>query len=304
VFVAITTTATVPSKLPESLSVSSQTCAAGCSATHGFVLCPAFITGKDGGRTMRFIRRKSLLLASIAAVVLATSAAPAADVKRGEHPLDRAIAMATSSLENIDQNIKGYRCRFVKLERTDGGLGEYSSMEMRVRHKPFSVYLKFIEPDAGQQALFVKGKNDDCLLAKPAGLLGFKTHKLHPLSPLAMQGKKYPITEAGVRNLILRLLDVARHDRRSSETEANYYQNAKVDGRACNVIEVVHPVQRDTFLFYKAQVFVDKELNVPIRYAAYMWPPKPGDEAPLDEEYTYLDFKIEDTLTDADFVIE
>ena len=254
---------------------------------------------------MHTVRYTALLLA--VAVVSATAAsAHAADPKRGEHPLDRAIAMATSALENIDKNIPGYRCRFVKIERIDGKLGEYSIMDMRVRHKPFSVYLKFRTPEKekGQQALFVKGKNDDKLLAKPPGLLGFKTHKLDPLSALAMKGQKYPITDAGIRNLTLRLLEVARHDRRSSETEVKYYANAKVDGRVCNVIEVIHPIRRDTFLFHKAQVFVDKELNIPIRYAAYGWPPKKGAEAPLDEEYTYLDFKVDDKLTDADFTIE
>jgi hypothetical protein len=77
-----------------------------------------------------------------------------------------------------------------------------------------------------------------------------------------------------------------------------------VAGRVCNVIEVIHPVERDTFLFHKAQVFVDRELNIPIRYAAYSWPSKPGAEAPLEEEYTYLDFRIDNRLADADFEVK
>ena len=235
-------------------------------------------------------------------------AADAADVKRGEHPLDRAIAMAESSLDNINKNIEGYRCKFIKAERIDGKVGDHSYMEMRVRHKPFSVYLKFIEPDAnaGRQAAYVEGKNDGKLSAKEAGL-GFgliPTVHLAPLSPLAMKGQKYPITEAGIKNLTERLLEVARHDRRQGETEVKYYSNAKVAGRPCNVIEVIHPKKRDNFLFHKAQVFVDRELNIPIRYAAYGWPSKPGEEPPLEEEYTYLDFKIDNKLTDADFEIK
>lgn len=237
-----------------------------------------------------------------------SASADEADVKRGEHSLDRAIAMAQSSLDNIKANIPGYRCKFIKTERVDGKLGDYSYMEMRVRHKPFSVYLKFVKPDAnaGRQAAYVKGKNGDKLAAKEAGL-GFgliPTVHLAPLSPLAMRGQKYPITEAGILNLTTRLLEVARHDRRQGETEVKYYSNAKVAGRSCNVIEVLHPVRRDTFLFHKAQVFVDRELNIPIRYAAYGWPSKPGGEPPLEEEYSYLDFKIDNKLTDADFAIE
>jgi hypothetical protein len=232
-----------------------------------------------------------------------------ADTKRGEHSLDRAIAMASRSLDNVNQNIKGYRCKFIKAERIDGKVGPYSYMEMRVRHKPFSVYLNFVKPDkhVGRQAAYVEGKNKNKLSAKEAGLFGFgllPTVHLAPLSPLAMRGQKYPITEAGIKNLTIRLLEVARHDRRHAETEVNYYQNAKVGGRVCTVIEVVHPKQRDTFLFHKAQVFVDRELNVPIRYAAYGWPAEPGAEAPLEEEYTYLDFKVDNELKDADFEIQ
>ena len=119
-----------------------------------------------------------------------------------------------------------------------------------------------------------------------------------------MRGQKYTITEAGIKKLTSRLLEVARHDRRQAETEVNYYHNAKVDGRLCNVIEVIHPKPRDTFIFHKAQVFIDRELNVPIRYAVYGWPPEPGAEAPLEEEYTYLNFKIDNELTDADFEVE
>ena len=48
-------------------------------------------------------------------------------------------------------------------------------------------------------------------------------------------------------------------------------------------------------------MFIDKELNVPIRYAAYGWPEKKGGKPTLEEEYTYLNMKLNVGLTDADF---
>ena len=249
-------------------------------------------------------RTTTLLILAVLLAMLSVDAV-AEDRQRGEHSLDRAIAMAASSLDNINENIKGYRCTFTKAERIDGKVGPHSKMEMRVRHKPFSVYLKFETPDAGRQVVYVEGKNDGKLVVKEPVLFGLgPTLSLPTRGRLAMQGQKYPITEAGIKNLTQRLLEVARHDRRQGETEVNYYYNAKVDGRACNVIEVIHPTERDNFLFHKAEVFVDRELNLPIRYAAYGWPPKPGAEAPLEEEYTYLDFEIDNELTDADFEIK
>ena len=64
---------------------------------------------------------------------------------------------------------------------------------------------------------------------------------------------------------------------------------------------VVHPTPRRNFRFHKAEVFIDNELQVPIRYAAYLWPEQPGAPAPLEEAYTYLNLKVNNGFTDLDF---
>jgi hypothetical protein len=48
-------------------------------------------------------------------------------------------------------------------------------------------------------------------------------------------------------------------------------------------------------------VFIDDELQVPIRYAAYGWPETEGGKPTLEEEYTYLDVALNVGLTSADF---
>ncbi len=112
--------------------------------------------------------RSTTLLTFVVVSAALVSVSGAADPKRGEHSLDQAIAMASSALDNVNQNIKGYRCQFVKAERVGDKMGKYSYMDMRVRHEPFAVFLKFVGPDenAGRQAIFVQGKNDDKLLVK------------------------------------------------------------------------------------------------------------------------------------------
>ena len=50
-----------------------------------------------------------------------------------------------------------------------------------------------------------------------------------------------------------------------------------------------------------AQIFIDDELQVPVRYAAWGWPSSPGGEMPLLEEYTYLKIALNQGLTDRDF---
>src|SRR4029078_7437979 len=59
--------------------------------------------------------------------------------------------------------------------------------------------------------------------------------------------------------------------------------------------------RRPEFSFHMARIFIDNELNVPVRYEAYTWPDNPKDQPPLIEEYTSLDFKFTVQFTDVDF---
>ena len=54
-------------------------------------------------------------------------------------------------------------------------------------------------------------------------------------------------------------------------------------------------------IFTRLKCFIDKELNIPVRYAAYDWPAAPGEEPPLMEEYVYVNVKLNVGLSDEDF---
>ncbi len=75
----------------------------------------------------------------------------------------------------------------------------------------------------------------------------------------------------------------------------------EVGGRRCQKIEVIHPQPDPRFDFHMAQIFIDTERMIPLRYAAYMWPEKPDSPPPLEEEYTYIDVKLNVGLKDSDF---
>ena len=66
-------------------------------------------------------------------------------------------------------------------------------------------------------------------------------------------------------------------------------------------LQVVHPVPRKEFRFHLARIYVDRELNLPIRYESYGWPQRQGEKPPLLEEYTYLNLKLNNGFTDRDF---
>jgi outer membrane lipoprotein-sorting protein len=223
----------------------------------------------------------------------------------GAHPLEPALELAQRGLANLQATIKDYSCTMVKRERIDGKLGEHEYMFLKVRQQPFSVYLYFMAPDTvkGQEVLFVDGQNDGNMLAHAGSgvraMVG--TVSLKPSSMLAMQGNRYAITEIGVENLAKRLVEVAEHDKQFGECEVNFFPNAKVNGRICTCVQVVHPVPRRNFRFHLARVFIDDELLIPIRYEAYDWPQETGGQPVLMEEYTYMNVKVNQGFTDLDF---
>ncbi len=223
-----------------------------------------------------------------------------------EHPLMPALRWAQSGLKNIQQNIHDYSATMVKRERVNGTLSDPEYMFIKVRHKPLSVYMYFLDPPnvRGQEVIWVENQNDGRLQAHGTGVRKvFGTVSLEPTSPLAMKGNRYPITEIGMENLVRRLIEVGEKDSQYGECEVNFYQGAKINGRSCTCIQVVHPVPRRNFLFHVARIFVDDELNVPIRYEAHDWPAEKGGAPVLIEEYTYLNVKINNNFTDADFDI-
>lgn len=53
-----------------------------------------------------------------------------------------------------------------------------------------------------------------------------------------------------------------------------------------------------------SRIFVDDQLNLPIRYEAYDFPAAAGGPPELIEQYSYLDLKLNNGYTDADFDVE
>jgi hypothetical protein len=223
----------------------------------------------------------------------------------GEHPLVPAIAMAKAGLASIDSSITDYSCTMVKREQVGGQLGEHQYIFLKVRHEPFSVYMRFLAPEEvkDQEVIWVDGHNEGNMLAHAGSgvraMIG--TVSLKPDSMVAMDGQRYPITEIGVRNLASRLIEVAEHDAQFGECDVNFFPGAKVNGRVCTCIQVTHPVPRRNFRFHLARVFIDDEMKIPVRFEAYDWPPVAGQQPVLMEEYTYMNVKLNNGFTDVDF---
>jgi hypothetical protein len=220
--------------------------------------------------------------------------------RSNEHPLAPVLRWAKQGLPSIE-NLNDYSAILVKRERVRGQLGGFEFMAVKIRHRPFSVYVNFLEPVKlrGQEVIYNQGQNNGNLRAHTAHLAG--TFSLHPKGPIAMSGRNYPLTEIGLLNLVRRLIEVGEEDLHRDECEVTYISGAKINKRLCTVIQVIHPVPRDYFRFHLARIFVDEELRLPVRYEAHGWPRAAGGPPELIEEYTYLDLKLDNRFTDEDF---
>jgi hypothetical protein len=221
-----------------------------------------------------------------------------------EHPLMPALRWARSGVGNIEK-IADYSATLFKRERIDGKLGEQEVLFLKIRHRPFSVYLRFDGPPSqkGQEVLYIDGANDGKMWAHGVGVQRtlFKTVSLKPDGAIAMQGERYPITEIGMLNLTQRMIEVGEEDIKYGECEVKFFKGAKINDRTCTCTQLIHPVPRRNFLYHLARIFIDDELNLPIRYESYDWPKREGDAPELLEEYTYTNVRLNNNFKDIDF---
>ncbi len=230
------------------------------------------------------------------------------------HPLDQALEIARNGLTEIRTNIADYTATLVKREMVDGVVGEQEYMYVKVRNRrvqngrlviPFSVYLTFLKPATvkGREVIYVEQRNENKLVAHEGGFKGrfLPTVWLKPDGAFAMRGQKYPLTDIGIENLVIKLIERGEQDRQHNDVKVEFRKNAMINGRSCTVLQVTHPEQRPEFEFSLGQIFIDDEMNIPVRYVAYGWPRSPGQKPEILEEYTYFNIKLNTGLTDADF---
>ena len=233
----------------------------------------------------------------------ASTAARAAPSEAGDGELDRALDLARESLVRLNA-IRDYQCVFLRQERVGGELLDETRMEMKVRQKPFSVYMRFLEPpaSAGQEVIYVEGRNDGKLVAHAATGLAqaVGTVQLDPNGMIAMRGGRYPITDAGMTKLVEKLLALGARKRlfRQSRTRLEEIEFAE---RPCLRVEIRNPAPQGDFRLAIARIVLDKQWDVPVHFEAWEWPSEAGADPILVESYSYLDLRFDLGLTDLDF---
>ncbi|PHQ32835.1 DUF1571 domain-containing protein [Rhodopirellula bahusiensis] len=237
-----------------------------------------------------------------------------AGVSSAKADLVRGLDMARQSLTRSKTEVKDYTALLVKRERIGDSVGDHEYMRIKVRNRkeangrlvqPFSVYLAFVKPTSvkGREVIYVENQNNGNIVAHEGGFKGrfLPTVSIPPTGMLAMRGQRYPMTEIGVENMILKLIERGEKALQFEDVHAEIRKEARLQNRPCTVLQLTQPTRRPDAEFHTAQVFMDNELNMPIRYIAHDWPTAAGGRGEVIEEYNYLNLEVNVGLTDKDF---
>jgi len=219
------------------------------------------------------------------------------------HELQQALELAYKA-RRAYQSIRGYTCIFIKRERINGVLGPMEFIRMKVRRRPFSIYMHWLQPHTGREVIYVRGRYGDKLLAHETGAKKIiaGTVKLDPRDPKLLKYSRHPITEAGIGNMIAKLIRHWEAQRRALDGKVVVLDNARVDTSVCWCVKCSHPRRSGRNAYYRIRVFFDKETSLPIRFEGYDWPQPGGDSnGLLIEEYTYRNLRTDVVLTAWDF---
>jgi len=158
-----------------------------------------------------------------------------ADV-RVEDPLAR----ATRSLET-SRSLSDYTAVLVKQERFGGTLAREEQILFKYA-EPGRVYMRWIgKVNKGQEALYVKGENEDRLKAHKGGFLGLVTVNVDPTGKMAMEGQHHPIFHAGIgftTEVVLRDLEKGL---KKGDVRVVERSRQTLDGREVVVMEAFFP---------------------------------------------------------------
>lgn len=228
--------------------------------------------------------------------------------------LEEVLQMARRGLVELEQNVDDYTAKMVKQERIGDRLHPEQTIELKLQTRrieggevtrPMRVYLHFLLPaeSQGQEVIWVENENDGKLVAHKGGSWNLLRAWLKPDSFLAMSGNRYPITQIGMTNLIKKLIERGEHDLKTATATVTITDGHRVGDRECQLIRVRHAEPNgDPDDFSLAEIAIDSERLLPLRYTAFGWPSaEEGGDPPLLESYTYLDVRVNEGLTESDF---
>jgi hypothetical protein len=220
----------------------------------------------------------------------------------------RSIELLERGLKRL-QSVTGYVADFRKKEVVGGAMTEPQMMRLKLRHEPFSVYMKWTEGNPGQELLYVEGQNNGEMIVRPGGLKGriLGAIKLNPNGTLAMSESRHPITEVGLLELCQKVLEYRYNESSWIDGYTCTEDSAEFDGRPCYRFTIVYDSPEKRPDYRKSVVWIDREQLYVCKVENYSWPGDASipaarlDAETLVESYSYANIDFETQLAAVDF---
>jgi hypothetical protein len=229
--------------------------------------------------------------------------------QRSEQALIAKIQLIEKGVEFLGKT-PDYTAQFVKQELVNGSLLDEQEMEMKVRHAPFSVYLKWTTGEVGREILYVDGANDGRMTAHAGGWKSrLPAVALDPHGSIALSESRYPVTKVGLYELAKMMLDVHQQDLKQKRlARCERLAEQSFDGRPCHAFLVEYKDSKLSEQYRKSICLIDKEWSVPVYTRNFGWltgdvpsDPEEHDQASLVEFYSYANIKFRPNLLAQDF---
>jgi len=201
------------------------------------------------------------------------------------------------ALREYRNRVRDYTCTFEKQEVLQGKMTKKQVISVKFK-EPFAVFMKWVRnPSLVDRVLYVKGRNDDKALIKPAGILGWlvPTHVKRKVNgPDSKRASRRPLDKFGFANAIQLVLDVNRQAAKANELWFRYKGTGMIDGRPTWVFERRLP-NKPCYPDQRLLVHVDQQWLVPT--ALYCYDVRNN----LLGCYVYRDVTFNLGMTDKDF---
>lgn len=222
----------------------------------------------------------------------------------GAEAVARCRALLAEAERRLDA-VPSMSALFQKQERIDGVLQSVNVMDLKVRRAPLSIYMKWRQPDAGQEIIWRDGAFDGKILVCPAGWKRkvMRTVKIDPTSDQALAVSKRPVTNVGIWNFTSRLRHTVDEElMRDPAVEVKLTTGDEISGRPVDLFTFTHPGPAAAEGFHKMLIYFDRTLGVPVACEHYRWASE-GDRvvSHLEESYLFRDLDLTASHGDVDF---
>jgi hypothetical protein len=213
------------------------------------------------------------------------------------------VAFLENCIKRCDREVKGYQTTLVKQERLGGKLQPTEVIDVLFREDPFSVLFTWKEGTRlAWRTLYVKGKYNDQLVVKPAGLgalIGLVERD--PNGTDAKNSGRYPLTEFGIKIGLQRTISAWKAAAKEGALHVEYLGERKIKetgDRPCWVLKRTGYKNPEEDGITEYATYIDKETWLQVGSVLK------GASNELIGEYIFRDIKLNPTFKDDTFTRE